>query len=473
VGPKLKFVLSDLHLGAGCAEKGGNCLEDFTNDKQFVDFVQQILQESEDDEREIELIINGDFFEFLQVPATDVYNPETVYPREAYLDSSEEASVKRLNIILEGHPDVFNALSDFMHISVPQRRITIIKGNHDVNLYWPRVKNRLREALGASGTRSSLLLFAEEFVSREKIYVAHGHQYTEKMNSLHDHLDPRLFRDPTKLYYPPGSHFVINFFNQVERERWFVDKVKPLTTLIWFALRWDFNFATTMLNSFIAHTPSLVLSDFAPDSGISLSPGGGLLRHLENDEERQQLAQQYADDPDFRMRFHRQILQYLEDAHIAHASDDIFEQTEIDSNPLVMGQAVQKQQQEALHRTAKEISKREGARVVLFGHTHQPSYEPLGETENAVINTGCWLGQRDLNNIPAETWEAIFQGNQSINTLPLNLPYARIDYDKNQHPQAQLLDFANKNHRFQAAEQEPPGFLTKLFSQIISFFRAS
>jgi hypothetical protein len=177
--------------------------------------------------------------ELLQVPAVDHYDPDENYPIEAYHDSSEPASIKRLNRIVEGHPEVFNALSDFMHVEAPQRRITIIKGYHDVNLYWSGVKGRLREVLGASGARSSLLLFAEEFVNREKIYVEHGHQRTEKMNSYHDFLDPRRPDDLSQLYYPTGSYFNIDIFTRRGRERWFFDNIKPVTTLIWYALQWD------------------------------------------------------------------------------------------------------------------------------------------------------------------------------------------------------------------------------------------
>ncbi len=469
MGPKLKFILSDLHLGAGQADQGPNYLEDFVNDEQFVQFLQQILHESERDQREIELIINGDFFEFLQVPATDRYNPETIYPGEAYLDSSEEASVKRLNIILEGHPRLFDALSDFMHVGVPQRRITVIKGNHDVNLYWPRAKNRLREALGASGTRSSLLLFAEEFVSREKIYVAHGHQYTEKMNSFHDHLDPRLPNDPTKLYYPPGSHFVVNFFNEIERERWYVDKVKPLTVLIWIALRWDFDFAAKMLVSFIRHTPALVVRNFTPGNGAIL-PADSLLNQLEEEGERQRLARLYGADAEFRTRFHRQILQYLADAHVADKSLNLSAQIEVDSDPVVMAQATQKQQQLGLRHTAERISNQEGAKIILFGHTHQPLYEQL-ETGSIHVNTGCWLGRRNLSNASPKTWQALLQGAQNIDTLSPCLPYARIDYDENQRPKAQLLDFANGNATLHPSDYyEPERFFTRVFERITALF---
>ena len=66
MGQKLKFILSDLHIGAGYAN-GGNHLEDFTVDEELVNFVHEIQRESKRDQCEIELIINGDFFEFLNL----------------------------------------------------------------------------------------------------------------------------------------------------------------------------------------------------------------------------------------------------------------------------------------------------------------------------------------------------------------------------------------------------------------------
>jgi UDP-2,3-diacylglucosamine pyrophosphatase LpxH len=465
VGPKLKFVLSDLHLGAGYANEG-NFLEDFTADEQVVHFLREISHESENDQREVELIINGDFFEFLQVPAVDHYDPHTIYPKEVYHDSSEAASVKRLSLIIKGHQEIFNALSDFMHVEVPQRRITIIKGNHDVSLYWPRVKSRLREALGASGSRSSLLLFAEKFVSRENIYVEHGHQQAEKMNCYHDHIDPRLPDDPTQLYYPVGSHFVINFFNDVERKLWFVDSVKPLTALIWFALQWDFNFAAKMLVSFIQHTPALVVSNFSPDNNSAISTDN-LLKNLEDGDKCYQISQRYTSDPAFRQQFHQQISLYLDDANVANKSSAAFSTSYIDSDPLAMGRAEQRQQQAALCHAAEEIARQEGARIILFGHTHHPVYEILG-TGSIYINTGCWLEKQDLSTASPKIWKALFNGTQNYDNLPGRLPYARLDYDEHNQPTAQLLDFANNNTRLQATDSQPTNFLARVFNRIIT-----
>lgn len=436
MGQKLKIILSDLHLGAGHRER--NQREDFTVDKTLVRFLRRIWQESERDRREVELIINGDLFEFLHVPAVDRFDPTLQYPLEAYLDSSEQASIKRLNLIFESHPDVFEALSDFIHVGEPQRRVTIIKGNHDVNLYWPGVKTRLREVLGATGSRSSLLLFAAEFVSREKIYVEHGHQRTEKMNSYHDFLDPRLSHNLSQLYYPAGSHFIINLFNQMGREHWFIDNIKPITTLIWYALQWNFELAVQMLADFIRHSPALVVSNYNQTSPLTL-PSDDWLESLTDPELRPELTHRYQHDPVFRQEFHQHVSVYLGDANVAN-KDNVFSQPfQLSADPMMMGRSEQQQQQATLHRAAEQISQQEGVKVVVFGHIHRPIQETL-ETGGIYINTGCWI--TDLSDLTPAAWQKLFEQALPVTDLPLHLPYARIDYDEANQPSGQLLDFA-------------------------------
>jgi UDP-2,3-diacylglucosamine pyrophosphatase LpxH len=454
---KLKFVLSDLHLGAG----GGNPLEDFTADEQLVHFLQELTRESERDRREIELIINGDFLEFLQVPAVDNFEPATIYPQEAFLDSSQKASVKRLDLIANGHRDVFAALSKFMQADTPKRRITIIKGNHDVNLYWPLVKSRLRDVLDASGPRSSLLLFAAEFISREKIYVEHGHQRTEKLNRYPDFHDPRLPDKLLQLYYPPGSQLLIEFLNEVEREQWFVDKVKPSTALIWFALPWDFDFAANMLARLIRLTAG-------EPARAGMSPAfGDLLPRLENPDERRQMSRHYANDPAFREQFHQQIQPYLAVTSMINSTSKTSPQTEFQSDPIAMGRAEQEQQQVALQHAAAEISQQEKAEIILFGHSHQPDYRQL-DTGGTYINTGCWLGEYALSEAQPELLELLFRDSTNRADFPIRLPYARIDYDEDDSPTAQLLDFANNGAVLQGPAQKSTGFFTKLLGRLTS-----
>jgi UDP-2,3-diacylglucosamine pyrophosphatase LpxH len=437
VGQKLKYILSDLHIGAGYAREGGNHLENFMADEDLVNFLHESQHESKREQCEVELIINGDFFEFLQVPAVDQYNPASAYPKEAYLDSSQKASVQRLNIIAQGHPEIFNALSDFMHVECPQRRITIIKGNHDVNLFWPGVKSRLSETLGASGTRASLLLFADEFVSREKIYVEHGHQRAEKINCYQDFFNPRSSDDPTRLYYPPGSHFVVNAFNDLKREHWFVDHIKPPTTLIWYALHWNFEVASKTLADFIRY--ACVSGNNRSISDDSLFPTSeALLQDLENDDKRREISQRYANDPAFRQQFHQQIQQYLNVANVNSKEAVTLPLPQVSDDPFEMGQADQQQQQMMLHRAAEKVAKREGAKVILFGHTHYPIQKSLSNG-SVYINTGSWV--QDFSDALPETWEALFNGAHPFHDTPTRLPYARIEYDEDNLPTAKLLYF--------------------------------
>ena len=472
LGHKLKFVVSDLHLGAGQTLDGPAPLEDFTASREFIAFLHEIGQEGERDEREIELIFNGDLFEFLQVPAVDDYDPTQTYAKEAYLDSSEEASIKRLRIIVDGHQEIFNALADFMHSNEPQRRITIIKGNHDVCLFWPGVKSYLREVLGASGARVSLLRFADEFVSREKIYVEHGHQHAEKMNGYQDSFNPRSTDDPSQLFYPAGSHFVIDFFNRVEPERPFIDHIKPLTTLIWFALYWDFDFAGQAMACFIRKTPALVVSDMNYLQQNPITSTAPLLQELEDDGQRQELAERYKTDAAFRQTFHQQIQQYLDDANIDNKGNNPSPPLPVSDNPLEMGRTYQQQQRAMLRRAAAEIAEREKAQVIIFGHTHEPAEEPLGNG-SVYINTGSWIS--DLSQVSLEHWEALFNGVALPETIPSDLAYARIDYNEDELPCAKLLYYKGQPSAKKAASRpesltEPPGFLRRNMRRFIRRF---
>jgi hypothetical protein len=83
VSGKLKVVVSDFHLGAGPPDINYNPLEDFVADEAFSQFLETLRAESDNDHKEVELIINGDFFEFLQVPAVDEFDPQRAYPPEA------------------------------------------------------------------------------------------------------------------------------------------------------------------------------------------------------------------------------------------------------------------------------------------------------------------------------------------------------------------------------------------------------
>ncbi len=426
MGEKLKFILSDLHLGAGYANEG-NYLETFLADKELVQFLDEIRRESEQRQCEVELIINGDFLDFLNVPAVNDFSPSQLYPPEVYLDSSEEASLKRLNLIIDGHAEVFKALTEFMCLKPPQRRMTLIKGDHDVNLYWSGIKNRLRQILDAS---DSQLVFAEKFVNREKIHIQHGHQLAEKVNRYHDFLDPRRSDNLTQLHYPPIFHLLIDFLQVRGQERWFINNIKPITAMICYALPWNFNFAVKLLLSFI----NLQSAIFPLDT---------FLQELADSTICQQMSERYATEKTFRREFHQKILPYLQVTIPAATIETITSTSALSfSNPLAIGQAAQQHQQALLRWAAETVVEQVNAQVVFFGHTHRPNQELLS-TGAVYINTGSWT--KDCMSVSPQKMDNFFAGTLQQNVSLNRLPFARIDYSDQDNLTAQLLYFTNPN----------------------------
>ena len=169
--PATKIVLSDLHMGAGYAERG-NALEDFTKDRELVDLLAKLKDESDTLGLPMELILNGDILEFWQVPALRKpasFRPNKRYPIWHYLSTREEDSRRRMALIVRGHPDVFRALAGFLHEGSPRRSLCILRGNHDVQLYWPAVQATIRQALAPKGWMSGLVNFPVRSLCRDGV----------------------------------------------------------------------------------------------------------------------------------------------------------------------------------------------------------------------------------------------------------------------------------------------------------------
>jgi UDP-2,3-diacylglucosamine pyrophosphatase LpxH len=443
---KLKIVVSDFHLGAGPPDPGENPLEDFIADEAFARFLEMIRAESDRDGKEVELIINGDFFEFLRVPAVGVFQPGRSYPSAAYSDSSQESSLRRLDLITAGHPMVFDALSDFFYVEAPRRRMTLIKGNHDVNLYWPRVKQRLREVLGATGRRASMLLFAERYVSREGIYVEHGHQYAERLSRWDNFDDPRDPANLEQLIYPPGSQFGIDFFSTLGRERVWAESVKPPTALIWYSLAWDFDFAARMLVALARHVSALT----GGAERAAYPALDALCGQLSDPATCQALATRYRTSADFRREFHTQIGQVLVPA-ASPPGMFAWPGSPEDESAVEIARTEIQQIQASMRRVALRLARAQGARVLVFGHTHRPYLETLSDGIT-LVNCGSWAWLSGYDPLQADIWLKLLAEPHQV--APRHrLTYARIDYDERDEPHAQLLEFAPERSEAVAPER--------------------
>jgi UDP-2,3-diacylglucosamine pyrophosphatase LpxH len=222
---KLKLVISDLYLGTGKFLPTGeiNSFEEFYFDEKFSQFL-NFYSSGAYEESEVELILNGDIFNFLQVDY-----------RGHYLSViTEPISVEKLRRIIDGHPLFFDALRRF--INKPYKAITYIVGNHDQCMLWSGTKQVLNEALGRNLQYKNIIY---EF---DGVHVEHGH-----MHEPANRLDPKKFfikKDIPEpiLNLPFGSHFFVDFVLPVKRLNPYIDKVRPLKSYVRWGLLYDTRF---------------------------------------------------------------------------------------------------------------------------------------------------------------------------------------------------------------------------------------
>jgi UDP-2,3-diacylglucosamine pyrophosphatase LpxH len=193
------------------------------------------------------LVLNGDIFDFLRITpvptaeeceawaqllnalgrpttADELVEPGPVRSERRFgLRTNDYKSVWKLLRVLVGHRQFREALSDWVKGGDV---ILFVKGNHDVELYWPLVHAALRELLGGDDTN---VLFAQDFVQIANVYIEHGHQY-ESMTAVKGL--PYLENDPNELNLPPGSFVNRYLVNPLERSEPFLDNMKPQTDMI-------------------------------------------------------------------------------------------------------------------------------------------------------------------------------------------------------------------------------------------------
>lgn len=237
-------VLSDLHLAEGKdpASHRISRLENFFLDEPFERMLCHLQDLARDRGKTWVLIVNGDFMDFLRV--TQIPDPSRlpagippISPTKARygLGTSPGESKWQLERIFEGHCVFFEALARFL---LSGHHLVILKGNHDVNWFWPEVRYRFLELLedrmrrlngnGRTAQGEESIAKALDRVEirpwvyyvRDLLYVEHANQY-DPVNAFRNFLYPVLL-DPEcpagryEIDLPFGSFFIRYFFNKIE-----------------------------------------------------------------------------------------------------------------------------------------------------------------------------------------------------------------------------------------------------------------
>jgi UDP-2,3-diacylglucosamine pyrophosphatase LpxH len=189
-------ILSDLHFGEGRDPATGRAsrLEDFFYDLELAEFVDHQRARAQAEGRPLRLLLAGDVFDFLlvtscpdQEEAARLGLPPRRTERKFGLRPTEPASVWKLDRIIHGHPAIFAALGRLLAAG---HELVVLPGNHDPELWFPAVQQRLVEQLVERACEASGCEPAQPFGDRIKfrpwfwlepgrLFVEHGHQYEE------------------------------------------------------------------------------------------------------------------------------------------------------------------------------------------------------------------------------------------------------------------------------------------------------
>jgi UDP-2,3-diacylglucosamine pyrophosphatase LpxH len=142
-------TISDLHIGGAEYPMLGH-------PEILIDFLEQLASYNGRDE--VELVIAGDFIDFLAEA-----------PHEAWT-ASENGAVDKINAILHRLPALFDA---FARCARHVPRFTVLLGNHDIELAYPRVRDTLFRRLDVSPHRC-LFVHTNEAYRIGDLLIEHG-----------------------------------------------------------------------------------------------------------------------------------------------------------------------------------------------------------------------------------------------------------------------------------------------------------
>ena len=225
---KTIIVISDIHLGAGKLwNSQRNYLEDFHHDKEFVDFI-NYFSTGNYNNKEVELIINGDFLDLLAVPFVQFHDDEFW---------SEEAALEKCKIIVDAHKEVFESLVNFL--KTKNKKIVYQVGNHDAELILPKCRDYIISLFPEAVRDKFKLVYLEEYSPAVGVLVKHGHEF-EYAHQFDPNESIFESEEGRKYFKPPwGSYYVTRIINKFKGERHYINQIRPIKYFLIHGLLFD------------------------------------------------------------------------------------------------------------------------------------------------------------------------------------------------------------------------------------------
>lgn len=391
---KPRFIISDLHLGEGPNSR----LEDFDEQdtENFVSFFKEVSSIGG-----AKVIINGDFIDFPQVILDEMSFPP--YP---FLGTTEAESTRRLQNVIAGHPEEFEALKHFL--AQPDNELLLLAGNHDIDLCWNRVLKTFRQRIDATDENFKFGMAYKE----AGVYVTHGHQYSDD-NTIEVPINFAFNR----LNCCWGTHFVEKFFNQVEDRYPLLDNARPMWKVVLSAILHQELLVTGQVAAeFLMFFKNfrMPLQDYISTALLGWKPKTRALRYRDVDaltseitfEGLRQRIEELRDNPEFKREFDA-AFEELDETQWSRLMTPS-ETTEQDMQEFLQDSEKESQSRslfgktDNFQRAAALIARyHPGTQAVIMGHTHvgiqAKELNVEGNKERFwYYNTGTWTKAYDI-----------------------------------------------------------------------------
>ena len=178
---KYTAVISDMHLceAEPVNEKYPLWKKYKTREFFYDDVVGNFLQHLEglSKNEKIELILNGDIFDFdsiTSIPAEPIFRVSWI-EKSRGLFPREDRALYKMKCIIRDHQEFFSSLRGFI---LRGHKIVLVFGNHDVELHFQSVQDEIKKALDLPKEFAESFRFTEWFyVSNQDTLIEHGNQY--------------------------------------------------------------------------------------------------------------------------------------------------------------------------------------------------------------------------------------------------------------------------------------------------------
>lgn len=369
---KATYIISDLHIGAG------DHLDSFDEDRSFKYFLEAVGRHSGS-----ELIINGDFIDFIAV----ILNDETARPLSR-MGCTEEESLRKLDKVIKAHPTVFSSLRKF--VDRKGHRLVLLPGNHDIDIFWPGVRDRLREMIG--GPDDEHFHFEDSGIYRDEgLYIEHGNQYFA--DTVFEKYTEPFLRDPRsgelRLERCWANCFLPYFLTgRIGEHLPFFNNVMPAYEMILMCLQEEaWWFRLVYLLKLLRFKSKVGTPPFEEGRSVLLEK-----RNI-SDEEEGLLEDKHMEFMSGMDQIDEQEL--VDTMQWEHGFPLADEPEELENRPIPLDALAAREN--TLMMAARELLLSDAeTRVVVFGHEHQYFTNELdpevaGRKGKYYINTGTWI----------------------------------------------------------------------------------